>query len=68
MYLQTKNPTLGTYILETVVMENVCLFYVHFVHFTFGIFYGSLVCFMAFGILEPFWYIVPRKIWQPWML
>jgi hypothetical protein len=26
----------------------------------FGIFYGKLVYF------SPFWYIVPRKIWQPW--
>jgi hypothetical protein len=20
----------------------------------------------AFGIFFPFWYVVPRKIWQPW--
>jgi hypothetical protein len=20
----------------------------------------------SFGIFSPFWYIVPRKIWQPW--
>jgi hypothetical protein len=24
-----------------------------------GIFYGYLVCF------SPFWYVIPRKIWQP---
>jgi hypothetical protein len=26
----------------------------------FGVFYGYLVYF------SPFWYVVPRKIWQPW--
>jgi hypothetical protein len=38
----------------------------------FGIFYGHLVYFVAiwfiiwlFGIFFPFWYAVPRKIWQP---
>jgi hypothetical protein len=37
----------------------------------FGIFYAHLVYFMAiwyilwpFGIFFPFWYVVPRKIWQ----
>jgi hypothetical protein len=40
----------------------------------FGIFYGHLVYFVAiwcilllFGIFFPFWYVVPRKIWQPWL-
>jgi hypothetical protein len=45
-----------------------------------GIFYGRLVYFTSiwipilwpFGILYlihcfPFWYVVPRKIWQPWV-
>jgi hypothetical protein len=27
---------------------------------TFGIFCGNLV------LISPFWFIVPRKIWQPW--
>jgi hypothetical protein len=27
----------------------------------FGIFCGH------FGIFFPFWYVVPRKIWQPWL-
>jgi hypothetical protein len=51
-------------------MEDVCEFYRHFVHFTvfcyilltFGIVRGNLVYF------SPFWYFVPRKIWQPWCL
>jgi hypothetical protein len=43
-------------------METVGIFYVYFVYFTaIGyIFYGHLVYF------SPFWYVVPRKIWQPW--
>jgi hypothetical protein len=42
---------------------------------TFGILYGHLVYFMdiwyilrQFGIFSPFWYVVPRKIWQPWLV
>jgi hypothetical protein len=38
---------------------------------SFGIFYGHLVYFMviwytcwSFGIFFPFWYVLPRKIWQ----
>jgi hypothetical protein len=38
----------------------------------FGLLYGHLIYFMAiwyilwsFGIFPPFWYIVPREIWQP---
>jgi hypothetical protein len=37
-----------------------------------GIFYGHLVYFVVilyilwlFGIFLPFWYVVPRKVWQP---
>jgi hypothetical protein len=48
-------------------MENLGIFYDHLVYFTaianilwpFGIFCGQLVYF------SPFWYFVPRKIWQP---
>jgi hypothetical protein len=39
----------------------------------FGQFSGHLVYFRtlwcilcSFGVLSPFWYIVQRKIWQPW--
>jgi hypothetical protein len=55
-YFQTKNNSFGTF-LEGLAMEDV------------GIFYGHLIYFLAiwyivwlFGL---FWYIVPRKIWQP---
>jgi hypothetical protein len=48
-------------------MEDVGIFYGHLVQFkvfcyilwTFGIVRGNLVYFV------PFWYFVPRKIWQP---
>jgi hypothetical protein len=48
-------------------MENDGIFYVNLVYFTaigntlwpFGIFWGHLIYF------SPFWYVVPRKIWQP---
>jgi hypothetical protein len=48
-------------------MENSGILYSHFVYFTakwyilwlFGTFGGYLVYFF------PFWYVVPRKIWQP---
>jgi hypothetical protein len=49
-------------------MEDDGILYRHLVNFTvlcyilwaFGIVRGNLVYFF------PFWYIVPRKIWQPW--
>jgi hypothetical protein len=31
----------------------------------FGILYSTLVFLWSFGISSPFWYVVPRKIWQP---
>jgi hypothetical protein len=42
-------------------MEVVGLFYGHLVYFT-AIWYILLL----FGIFSPFWYVVPRKIWQLW--
>jgi hypothetical protein len=72
VYFQTKKKSP---ILESLAMEDVgtCilfpfgLFSCHLVYFVgmwyilwfFGIFYGYLVC----GY--PFWYVFPRKIWQP---
>jgi hypothetical protein len=49
-------------------MEDNGIFYGHLVHFTVfcytlwtcGIVRGNLV------YIFPFWYFVPRKIWQPW--
>jgi hypothetical protein len=43
-----------------------------YILWSFGIFCGHLVYFVViwyilwlFGIFSPFWYVVPRKIWQP---
>jgi hypothetical protein len=54
-------------ILQGLAMEDVGIFRGHLIHFTvfcyiswpFGIVGGNLVYFF------PFWYFVPRKIWQP---
>jgi hypothetical protein len=53
-------------ILEDLAMEDVGIFYGQLVYFTailwqFGILHGHLVYF------SPTWYVVPRKIWQPWL-
>jgi hypothetical protein len=56
--------------LEGLAVENVGIFDVHLVYFTaignnlwpFGIVCDCLV------IFSPFWYVVSRKIWQPWYI
>jgi hypothetical protein len=61
---QTKNPNLGKF---WRVAMGLGIFYDHLAYFTaignilwpFGILCGHLVYF------SPFWYFVPRKIWQP---
>jgi hypothetical protein len=49
-------------------MKQAGKLYDHFVHFT-AIWYISwlfgIIC-SHFGIFFPFWYVEPRKIWQPW--
>jgi hypothetical protein len=59
-------------IMVGLAVENLDIFYVHLIYFTaignilwpFGIFYGYLVYFPP----PPCWYVVLRKIWQPWWL
>jgi hypothetical protein len=50
--------------LEGLAIEDVSIYYGYLVYFTaiFYIFCGNFVSFY------PFWYIVPRKIWQPFTL
>jgi hypothetical protein len=55
-------------ILEGLAMENVGMH----ILCAFGILYGHWKYFIAiwyilwtFDIFSPFWYVVPRKIWQP---
>jgi hypothetical protein len=51
------------------ILQPFDIFWGHLVYFmviwcilwSFGVFYGHLVCFFLF------WYVVPRKIWQPWL-
>jgi hypothetical protein len=43
-------------------MEAVGILYGHLVHFT-----DILYIIWPFGIFPPFWYVVPRLIWQPWV-
>jgi hypothetical protein len=49
-------------ILDCLAMEDHGIFFGHFCYilWTFGIVRGNLAYFY------PFWYFVPRKIWQPW--
>jgi hypothetical protein len=56
------------YIWEGLGMENVVCFG------PFGIFYVHLMYFMtleyilwSFGVFFTFWYVLQRKIWQPWL-
>jgi hypothetical protein len=57
------------YIWEDLGMENVVINPGHLEYITtIGyIFCGHLVIFCNFVYFSPLWYIVPRKIWQPWL-
>jgi hypothetical protein len=72
---QTKNPNLVRFCtdlqLEDVGIHILCPFGLHIL-LQFGILCGYLVYFVViwsilwlFGVFFPFWYLVPRKIWQP---
>jgi hypothetical protein len=72
VYFQTKNPNLGKFwsVLQWKMLVNFTAFWS--LLRPFGIFYAHLVCifcghfgtFSCFGVFFPFWYFVPRKIWQ----
>jgi hypothetical protein len=70
-YFQTKNPNLGG-IFDGVSMEDVGIFYGHLDYFmamSYVLWPFGMVCsFLVY--FSPFWYVVPRNIWQPcskWM-
>jgi hypothetical protein len=46
------------YILECFAMEDVGTFYGNLVYFT-------AILYIVTSYIFPFWYVVPRKIWQP---
>jgi hypothetical protein len=65
---QTKNPNLGKF--WRVLQWKIMVFFMDtwsiftafcYILWTFGIVRGNLVYYF------PFWYFVPRKIWQPWL-
>jgi hypothetical protein len=71
-YFQAKNPNLGKF--WRILQWKLLVYFtdIWYILWTFGIFYGHLVYFMdiwyilsTFGIFFPFWYFLPRKIWQP---
>jgi hypothetical protein len=62
-YFQTKNPTLGKFWRDLQWKKLVyfmAIWSISNILRQFGIFYGY------FFIFFPFWYDVPRKIWQPY--
>jgi hypothetical protein len=59
---QTKNPNLGKFwrfLQWKIMLYFMAIWSIWYILLHYGIFCGHLVCF------DPFWYIVPRKIWQP---
>jgi hypothetical protein len=69
-YFQTKNTTLGKFwrVLQWkmlghfIAIWSTYLTVIWYIMRLFGIFHGKLLYFF------PFWYVVPRKIWQPWLV
>jgi hypothetical protein len=57
--------------LEGPSREDVGIFYVHLIFvpilWPFVIFMDISYISWIFGIVFPFWYVVARKIWQPWV-
>jgi hypothetical protein len=58
------------YILKGLKMENFVAFHDTLMFLlTLGMFYGILYTYIFIAISDffPFWFVVPRKIWQPWV-
>jgi hypothetical protein len=57
--------------MEGLGMGDVAIFYGHLVYFTYGnMVYVVAIRYMigSLGIFFPqFWYVAPRKVWQPWL-
>jgi hypothetical protein len=68
VYFQTKNPCLGKH---WRVMQWKMLVYVMAIRSIFcPVALGMALKYIlwSFGKFIPFWFIEPRKIWQPWSL
>jgi hypothetical protein len=66
--LHTKNLHRYWDIFEVLTMENFAIFYSHLLLLRpFGVFNSNLVHIYCGHLVPifPFWYIAPRKIWQP---
>jgi hypothetical protein len=63
-FFQTKKSHFGQ-ILEGLAIEGVGIFYVHLVYII-AILSSFCIFLWLFGIFFPFWYALPRKIWQAW--
>jgi hypothetical protein len=66
VYFQTKNPNLGKF---WKVLHGI--FNGHFVYFTAKwntLWPFTYIVHLVLGIFFPFWYLVPRKVWQPWIV
>jgi hypothetical protein len=52
------------------ILRPNCIVYCHLVYFVVIWYIFSILAYFTtfFGIFFPFWYFVPRKIWQPWTL
>jgi hypothetical protein len=59
---KTKNPNLGTFFSVLQGKMLVKFMAIWSILLPFRIFCGH------FGIFYPFWYVAPRKIWQPWLI
>jgi hypothetical protein len=69
----TKNPNLCIFSLDLEWKMLVYFMAIWNILRPFSIFYGQIIYLRQFGnfmviwyIFPPFWYIAPRKIWQPW--
>jgi hypothetical protein len=67
LYFKTKNPILGKFL--RVLKWKVLVYFMALCSILrpFSIFCGHLIIFHGYLVyFFPFWYLVPRKIWQPW--
>jgi hypothetical protein len=54
-----QNPILGKFWRD--LQRNIW-----YILWTFGLFYGHLIHFVVISVyFSPFWFVVPRKLWQP---
>jgi hypothetical protein len=66
VYFQTKNTKCG--IFWKALEWEILVYFMHFWNFLSCLLNCIAVWYIlwSFGIFLPFWYVVPRKIWQPW--